>query len=195
MTTPSTKAELRVAAVVRAKARGAGAATRRGIELALKQGADVIVTLDGDGQHNPLEIPTVVQPILDGHADMVIGSRFLIPGYKIRRYRKFGIDVITQVLNFGAKVKFVDGQCCFRAYTRDALERMEITERGFSFSVEMLVKARHLKLRIEEVPVSCIYHPDLESNSTLNPLQHGIPLLFRTIWWRLWEIAHRWDRR
>ncbi len=69
---------------------GAGAATRTGFEAAIKYGADIVVTLDGDGQHNPDEIPLIVKPLLDGKADLVIGSRFLAEA-KVSLYRKFGI--------------------------------------------------------------------------------------------------------
>ena len=170
--------------------RGAGACTRRGIEKALDEGADIIVTLDGDGQHDPGEISALIAPVAEGTADMVIGSRFLNSGYKIKRYRKMGIDAITRVLNFGASTRIVDGQSCFRAFSRKVLERMEITEAGFSFSVEMPVKVRAMGFRIAEVPIRCIYHNRYEKNSTMNPIRHGIPVLLNAAKWRLWELRH-----
>jgi len=171
--------------------RGAGANTRRGIEVALSHGSDVIVTLDGDGQHDPREIPRLVKPIEDGVADVVVGSRFLSSGYRIPKYRKFGIDVITFALNVMSRTKFTDGQCCFRAYSRKALEAITITEAGFGFSTEILIKARALGFRIVEVPVSCIYHEDIKSNSTLNPVRHGLGVLLVTIRWRIWETFQK----
>jgi GT2 family glycosyltransferase len=147
--------------------------------------------LDGDGQHNPDEVPNVVEPILQDRADIVIGSRFLNKDYTIRKYRKLGIDAITWALNTGAKTKLTDGQCCFRAFSRDALKKiLPVEEDGFGFSVEMIVKARRLGLRIIEVPVSCIYHEDSRDDSTINPIWHGVSVLASTIKWRLWEITH-----
>lgn len=149
--------------------RGAGAATRTGFEAALKLGADIVVTLDGDGQHDPDETPAVVRPVQEGKANVTIGSRFLREA-KVNRYRKFGIDLITWLYNFGHKVKISDAQSCFRAYSRKALDHITITYPGFGFSVETLVQARKHGLIMIEVPVSCIYH---DSGSTEHPVAHG----------------------
>jgi glycosyltransferase involved in cell wall biosynthesis len=162
--------------------RGAGAATRAAFEAAKEYNADVLVTLDGDGQHNPDEIPQVLAPILRGEADLVIGSRFLQsnPGQSqsvstnlknVPKYRKFGIDVITWLYNFGSKVKVSDSQSCFRAHSRRLIEAINITENGFGFSVQVLVQARRKSFVIKEVPVSCIYH---SQGSSLNPVVHGL---------------------
>ena len=64
-----------------------------------------------------------------------------------------------------------DGQSCFRAYSRRALETLRITEPGFGFSVETLVQARHAKLRISEASISCVYH---EESHSMNPVIHGV---------------------
>jgi glycosyltransferase involved in cell wall biosynthesis len=151
--------------------RGPGAAARTCLEVGRELGAGVLVTLDGDGQHNPDEIPDVVAPVLSGEADVVIGSRFLGSYNNVARYRKFGIDVITFLYNFGAREKITDGQSCFRAYGRRALETLAITEDGFGFSVETLVQARKAKLRISEVSISCVYH---EESHSMNPVAHGV---------------------
>jgi glycosyltransferase involved in cell wall biosynthesis len=149
---------------------GAGAGTRTGFQAALQQGANAVVTLDGDGQHDPDEIPLLLQPIQDGKADMVIGSRFLCEA-KVARYRKLGIDVITWLYNAGHRDKIVDGQSGFRAYSRKALETINITDTGFGFSIQTLVQVRKHKLKIAEVPVSCIYH---DSGSTEHPIPHAM---------------------
>jgi len=169
---------------------GAGAATRSAFEAAKTCGADVMVTLDGDGQHNPDEIPQVLAPILHGEADLVIGSRFLQPAQQtqetqrtnIRRYRKFGIDVITWLYNFGSRIKVSDSQSCFRAHSRKLLDAINITESGFSFSVEVLIKSRRRGLVIAEAPISCVYH---SQGSSLNPVAHGLGVAFAVIKLRL----------
>ena len=163
---------------------GAGGATRMGLGFAKARDADVVVTLDGDGQHNPFEIPDVIAPILDGDADLVIGSRF-IGDYKMPAYRRFGIWVITELYNIGSRDRVRDSQSCFRAYNRKALELLEITEDGFAFSVETLIKARKNGLRIVEVPITCHYHERYWDNSTLNPVRHGLSVAWATIKWRL----------
>jgi len=149
---------------------GPGGAYKTCFQAARDHGAEVLITLDGDEQHDPDELPRLLHPLLDGEADLVIGSRFLDP-YEVPRYRKFGIDVITFLYNVGSKVKVVDAQSCYRGYNKKALDRLHITEDGFGFSVELLVQARKKGLRIVEAPISCIYH---EASHSMNPVLHGI---------------------
>ena len=151
--------------------RGPGAAARTCLEAGRELGADVLVTLDGDGQHDPDEIPAVVGPVLAGESDLIIGSRFLGGYNNVARYRKFGIDVITFLYNFGARNKITDAQSCFRAYGNRALQVLGITEDGFGFSVETLVQARNGGLSIDEVSISCIYH---DQSHSMNPVLHGV---------------------
>ncbi len=161
------------------RSRGAGAATKAAFEVAKTYNADILVTLDGDGQHNPDEIPRVLAPILDNEVDLVIGSRFLPANLiEIPRYRKFGIDVITWLYNLGSKKKVSDSQSCFRAHSRRLLEAMKITENGFGFSVEVLIQARGKDFVIREVPVSCIYH---SQGSSLNPIAHGLGVAWKVV--------------
>jgi glycosyltransferase involved in cell wall biosynthesis len=162
---------------------GAGAATRTGFEAAIKMGADIVVTLDGDGQHNPGEIPALLAPILDGKADLVIGSRFLC-ATKVPFHRKFGIDIITWLYNVGHKDRIADGQSGFRAYSRKTLEAIKITYPGFGFSIQSLVQPRKSKLKITEVPISCIYH---DTGSTQDPLTHGLSVAWAVVQIRINE--------
>jgi glycosyltransferase involved in cell wall biosynthesis len=161
---------------------GPGAAARDCLQVGRDTQADVLVTLDGDGQHNPDEIPDIVAPILSGEADLVIGSRFMGRYNNVARYRRFGIDVITFLYNLGAPVKITDGQSCFRAYNWRALEALRITEPGFGFSVETLVQARSAGLRISEVSISCIYH---EESHSMNPVIHGVGVALMVVKHRL----------
>jgi len=172
------------AKVIRHKAnQGAGKATKTAFEEAKKRHADVLVTLDGDGQHNPDEIPQLLAPILNKEADLVIGSRFLQSNlYQMPKYRKFGIDVITFLYNLGSKVRVSDSQCCFRAQNRRVIEAINITDVGFGFSVQVLIQARRRGFIIKEVPASCIYH---SQSSTLNPVTHGLAVAFDVIKHRL----------
>jgi glycosyltransferase involved in cell wall biosynthesis len=161
--------------------RGPGKAYQSCFDAALSLEADVLVTLDGDGQHLPAELPGILAPLLSGQADLVIGSRFL-KDYRIPRYRKFGIDVITRLYNIGSPIKVVDAQSCYRGYSRRALHGLHISESGFGFSVELLVRARQQGLTIKEVPISCIYHPDSHSQ---NPVLHGVTVALMVVKHRL----------
>ncbi len=174
---------------------GAGHATKNGIKMALSNNADVVITLDGDGQHDPDEIPKLLKPIMSNEADIVIGSRFIEPlGFnklkemkmiKVPRYRMFGIKVITWFYNFGHRKKIEDGQCCFRAFNKKALDLISIKDDGFGFATEVLIKARKLGLRMVEVPITCVYHADINLNSTVNPVKHGLIAVSKTLFWRI----------
>jgi glycosyltransferase involved in cell wall biosynthesis len=176
------------AAVVRHAANeGPGTAYKRCLEAARAQDADILVTLDGDGQHDPRELPRVLEPLLAAEADLVVGSRFL-GTHEIPRYRKFGIDVITWLYNLGASVQVTDAQSCYRGYSRRALGSLLVTEAGFGFSVELLVQARENGLVIKEVPVSCIYHSDSHS---MNPVLHGVGVALMVLKHRLRTVLRR----
>ena len=192
--TPQIIQKLGVKWILHRKNHGAGMATQNGIDKALYHKADIIVTLDGDGQHDIEEIPKLLQPIINNEADVVVGSRFLKPlGFdklkelkmiKVPKYREFGIKVITWFYNIGSKQKVKDSQCCFRAFNRKALSSFQIDEYGFGFTCETLIKCRKAGLRIKEVPVTCIYHSDFKMNSSMNPIKQGLITVFKTIYWR-----------
>lgn len=163
--------------------RGYGGAIKSCLEMAREQDADLLVVLDADGQHLPEEVSQIVQPVLDGRADIVIGSRFLENNNDVPRYRKFGIDVITWLFNAGSPVKVSDAQSGFRAYSRRSLDLLlPLHEEGMSISMEILVKARKLGLRICEVPITCLY---IEGSSTYNPVVHGVSVAMATVWQRV----------
>ena len=166
---------------------GVGAATRTGIVTALDCGADIIVTIDGDGQHVPSDIPKLLAA-LDNDTDIVTGSRFL--GTKgVPAYRQFGIKVLRFCYNFGSKNKLSDNLFCFRVFKSKSLEKIDIVENGFGFCSEMLIKARHMGFKIKEVPANCVYHKKISDNSTFNPIKLGLIIGWKIIVWRL-KIEH-----
>jgi len=176
--------------------RGYGEAIRHCFEAAKENGGDVLVTLDGDGQHDPSEIPMLVAPILKDEANLVIGSRFLkaAPGTRktnIPRYRRFGIAIITMLFNLGSKARVSDAQSGFRAYDRRILDTISLTETGMGVSVELITKAIERGFTIREVPISCNYH---SGSSTLNPAYHGLAIAFALVKLRFQGLLHRLAR-
>jgi glycosyltransferase involved in cell wall biosynthesis len=157
---------------------GYGAAIQTLFKRAKELGADVLVTLDADGQHDPCEVPEVVKPIVDGVADVVIGSRFFgeRPAYAMAWYRRAGVKFITRLVNNSGKHGVRDAQSGFRAYNRESLEKLALFENGMGVSVEVLVKARKQGLRIVEVPAACSYRRDVKNN-TYNPIRHGFSVI------------------
>lgn len=161
-----------------------GGAIKSCLDVGRKYDADLLVTLDGDGQHLPEEIPLVSKPIIEEKADIVVGSRFLKNSNNgAPLYRKFGIGVITWLYNFGSSVKLSDAQSGFRAYNRKALDTLLFLEENkMAISVEIIIKARKNGLTICEVPISCKYH---EQSSTLHPVTHGLNVALATLKYRL----------
>ncbi len=166
--------------------KGMGSATSAGITWALECNPDFIVTLDGDGQHNPAEIPNLLKPLLEKQTSIVVGIR--VYG-EMPRYRKFGNDVIKLAYNLGADFKFNDVQCGFRAFTSEVAREIKTKEAGFGCITEFLIRARKYNYKVVGVPVTCIYHKNLNDNSTMNPILHGLSVLFSTIKWRIWETV------
>jgi len=139
--------------------------------------ADVLVVFDGDGQHDPDEIPELVKPVLEGRADIVIGSRFMKDARRdIPLYRRIGILVITLLAKIFSGCPITDAQSGFRAYSRKALEELKLTELGWGSSVEVFFRAHDVGLKIFEVPVSCDYG-DYLKGAKHDPLRQGISIV------------------
>jgi glycosyltransferase involved in cell wall biosynthesis len=158
---------------------GYGAAIKTIFEKAEELDTDVLVTFDADGQHRVEDIERMVEPIKQNQADIVIGSRFLdSKESKVPSYRKFGIDVITKVTNATLKEKLTDSQSGFRAYVKNVLKELNLTDIGMGISTEILIKAAAKNFRICEIPITVLYADD---SSTHNPVTHGTSVLISTI--------------
>ena len=155
---------------------GYGAALQSLFKKAMALNADVLVTLDADGQHDPSEIPTVVAPIVDGGGDVVIGSRFVDANgtAEMPLYRQLGARLIAKLVNGRSKKRVSDAQSGFRAYNRKALDCLSLVEAGMGASVEILLDARRHDLKICEVSSSCKYHNGEVAPSKENPVMHGM---------------------
>jgi glycosyltransferase involved in cell wall biosynthesis len=157
---------------------GYGAAIRSCFSSAKDLDADILVVLDGDGQHDPDLIPELVQPIASSEADIVVASRFLGKGRiaqsDIPRYRLAGLRLLNRATNSLTKQKIGDTQSGFRAYSRKAVRSLELYETSMGASSEILVRSQETGLRIVEVPASFAYKGE---TSTHNPLGHGLSVL------------------
>lgn len=154
-------------------------------DAARKENADIMITLDGDGQHNPDQIPLLVDALTEHNVDVVIGSRFLDQSTKHPGYRKHGIKIITSASNLGTDFKVSDSQSGFRAYSKNAIDSIHPTETGMSVSTEILLKISNKGLSVAEVPISISYEGD---TSTQNPIPHGILVLMNTL--RFISVKH-----
>ena len=158
---------------------GYGAAIRSIFLKSKDLDGDILVTFDADGQHRIEDINKVINPIINGESDLVIGSRFLDESEKeVPKYRKVGINVLTKITNATIKKQLTDSQSGFRAYSKKVLNELNPAELGMGISTEILIKASTKNFRISEVPIKIIYDGD---TSTHNPISHGSSVLFSTI--------------
>lgn len=160
-------------------------ATNLGKGEALKSGfsaigdADVVVTIDADGQHNPDEIPSLIKPILEDGADLVNGSRYMNgPEENTPAYRRVGQQVLDNATNISAGIKVTDSQSGFRAFSPAACKVFRFYDTGFGIESEMLVDVAEAGLKIVEVPITVRYDVD---GSTKNPVTHGVGVLLKII--------------
>jgi len=155
--------------------KGKGAALKTGFEAAANLGADIIVTMDSDGQHNPAEIPKLVTPIIDGYAEMVNGSRYL--SHKDKNtpiYRRVGQTILDTATNMNSGLKITDSQSGFRAFAASTKNVFRFGTQGMAIESEMLADAGRSGLRIKEVEIGVRYDVDC---STISPVQHGLGVL------------------
>jgi glycosyltransferase involved in cell wall biosynthesis len=157
--------------------KGYGSAIKTLFRTAKENNADVMVTLDADGQHDPDQIPNVVEPILNEGFDIVIGSRFLNTHdrEKVPSYRSFGIKTLTLLTKAASYRNITDAQSGFRAYSKAALSQIQLNEGGMAISAEILLRASRQNLSIKEVPATVIY--DIQGTSTMNPISQGATVL------------------
>jgi glycosyltransferase involved in cell wall biosynthesis len=139
--------------------RGLGGALGTGLQAALRRGADVIATFDADGQHASADLAAVVEPIVVGRAEVVIGSRLknagTLPAMPLtRRWANQAANLVTRAL-YGITTS--DSQSGLRAFSRPAAERIRIQANQYGVSSEILGEVRRHGLTLTEVPVRAIY--------------------------------------
>jgi glycosyltransferase involved in cell wall biosynthesis len=137
--------------------RGQGAALQTGIRFALLRGADVVVTFDSDGQHDPADIPAVIAPVVDGTADVALGSRFLGNTVGMPASRRVVLKLAVLFTRVVSRIRVTDTHNGFRAFTRAAAESVRIRQDRMAHASEVLDEIKRLGLRYVEVPVTIRY--------------------------------------
>ena len=168
--------------IVHNKNCGKGVAIKTGFQYALQKNYDYVVTIDGDGQHNPAEISAVLGNLMNNGHDISLGFRQKdateMPGW-----RKIGKKVLDYATSFGNGGYVTDSQCGFRAFNKKAIQSItpRLNSDAFCIESEQLIRAHELGLEITETNVSCRYK-DLKNTSTKDPASHGFSVLRYIIW-------------
>jgi glycosyltransferase involved in cell wall biosynthesis len=160
---------------------------------ALQRGADVIIMLHPDGQYEPEILPRMAQPIIDGTADMVLGSRFAEPGAAraggMPLYKFVANRALTAIENRVLRTELTELHTGYRAYSRELLLTVPFLRNSldFSFDSEMIMQAVHFGFRIREVPARTRYFRDASSVSFKAGIVYGI----KTLWATARLVLHR----
>ncbi|MFV1858749.1 MAG: glycosyltransferase family 2 protein [Anaerolineales bacterium] len=162
--------------------RGGGAAIRTGYELAIRNGAQIVVTMDADGQHNPAELERLVGPILHGQADVVLGNRFAGAYAERGSARHAGIVGFSWLVSLLSGVRIHDCTNGYRAIRASELAKLDLHEQQFHTAEFIMEAARH-NLRIIEAPVSVTQRHE---GTSKKPRGVRYPLAFA------WALLKRW---
>ena len=160
---------------------GKSVGIKTGFKYALANGFDYVVTIDGDGQHNPSEIPTVLGNIMNNGYDISIGFR-VGNSTEMPKWRRVGKRILDYATGFGNGGFVTDSQCGFRAFNKKAVKSLISKLNGGAFSVEseQLIKAHELGLNVVNTHISCKYKN--LNTSTKNPTAHAFSVLSYVIW-------------
>lgn len=158
---------------------GQGAALQTGIDFALSRGARYLVTFDADGQHRAEEIDALVEPLRAGKVDLSLGSRFLGEAVNLPWHRYVVLKLGVLFTRIFSRVHVTDTHNGLRAMTRDAAEKMQITQNGMAHASEILDQIRRHHLRFAEVPVTIHYSDEslAKGQSSWGALRIGMQFL------------------
>lgn len=138
---------------------GQGAALQTGIDYALRQGADFVVTFDADGQHDPEDLAAICAPVISGHADAVLGSRFLheASARRVPPVRRRVLQFAAFLTRITGGLSLTDAHNGFRCFSRKAALALDIRQNRMAHASEIVSWLSSAKLRVTEIPVTIRY--------------------------------------
>ncbi len=160
--------------------RGYGAALKSCFEYAKTNDFDLMIILDGDGQHDPEFIPVFLNRFKENNTDIIIGSRFLSEDVTIPLYRTVGMKVLDTITMLAGDIKTSDSQSGYRGYNRKAIKSIDIEEVSMGAGSEILTQAKNKDLHISEVPITARY--DIKNTSSQHPFIHALDVLNSVLW-------------
>ncbi len=161
---------------------GYGGASITGFEAAKEINCDMVVTFDGDGQHDPRDIKNIIKPIIACKSDIVIGTRFAnTRGMPL--YKKWGIRLMNLIIFCLSKNWVSDSQSGLKAFSKKALDKLTLDTSGMEFASEIIIEAKKSRLVISEVPIRTIY--TAYSKSKGQNVLNGVNIIVKIIYKQL----------
>jgi len=165
--------------------RGQGAALKTSIDYALKQGAEIIVTFDADGQHSVEDIKKLIEPVSRNKVDVTLGSRFLNKeeGSNIPFFRKVFLKGGAFIIFLMYGIKLTDSHNGLRAMSRKAAEKIELKSNRMEHASEIIEQIKKKKLRYKEIPVTIKYteYSKMHGQSTWNAFKIFFKMIFNKL--------------
>jgi glycosyltransferase involved in cell wall biosynthesis len=162
---------------------GKGAALRTGFAAA---GGDVLLVQDADLEYDPAEYPVLLQPIINGHAEVVYGSRFLGGPHRVLFFWHYlGNQILTLLSNVFSDLNLTDMETCYKVFMGEILERITLKSNRFGFEPEFTAKVARLGVRIYEVPIS--YHGRTYAEGKKIGWKDGVSAIWSILRFNIWD--------
>src|SRR3989338_7325644 len=158
---------------------GKGAALKTGCDYAIKKGAEIIIAMDADLQHEPKEIPNFLKVLKENNADIIFGYRKLTGEMPL--ILKFGNFFINTMFSLLYNIQVRDSQSGYRCFTKQAYQKIRWQSFDYSMESEMIARAGKNKLKYKEIPIQTIYHDKYKGTTVFD----GIRIVVKMVWWKI----------
>ncbi len=157
---------------------GKGAALKTGCRYAYQKGAEGFIFMDSDGQHNPKDIPRILQSLEGNDIVFTYRNRKSVHMPLIKKFGNFSIDLLMKLL---FQIKVQDSQCGYKAITRQAYEKLALISNDYSIESEIAAKTGKYRLRFAQIPIETVYADRYKGTTVFD----GINIVMKMLWWRI----------
>lgn len=157
---------------------GKGASLRSGFNRILREGYDAVITMDGDGQHDPRDIPRFIEKFKGSDAGIIIGNRMQDVG-NMPFVRRLTNKVMSLIISRICGERIPDTQCGYRLIKAEVLKKIDLSTSRFEVESEIVFKAKQANFKIDSIPITTIYRTEKSKINPITDTVRFIKLLFR----------------